>query len=40
MIRSIINWELWHKLKGKDRRIDTEYLFKKKEWDIQLLKFV
>ena len=31
MIRSIINWELWHKLKGKDRKIDTEYLFKKEK---------
>ena len=31
MIRSIINWELWHKLKGKDRKINTEYLFKKEK---------
>lgn len=31
MIRSIINWELWHKFKGKDRKIDTEYTFKKEK---------
>ena len=31
MIRSIINWELWHKLKGKDHKIDTEYAFKKEK---------
>lgn len=31
MIRSIINWELWHKLKGNGRKIDTEYTFKKEK---------
>lgn len=31
MIKSIINWELWHKLKGKDCKIDTEYIFKKEK---------
>lgn len=28
-LKSIINWELWYKLKAKSHSIDTEYTFKK-----------
>jgi hypothetical protein len=31
LLRSIIDWELWHQLKSKDFKIETEYTFKKEK---------
>ena len=31
IVRSILDWELWHKINGKARELDTEYKFKKEE---------
>ena len=31
ILRSIIDWDLWQKLKVKDYSINTEYMFKKEK---------
>jgi len=31
ILRSIINWELWHRLKSTSTKIETKYTFKKEK---------
>ena len=30
-LTSILDWDLWHRVKGRERKLDTEYTFKKQE---------